>query len=166
MYFDRNQCSLKGSHESQGSSISLTASPMNLFMMLFEHVNTLNIFPYQGLQPCVWFVYVCVCVSACRCTGCVKDEPWRRAVHFALSLFLSCSFPRCRLRNDLGDRDHSLFVVSISHNWALVPEGQVYRIRTGLHNTEKQRHAFDVKQGVCVCVSQVEGGDWFQTSEI
>lgn len=52
-----------------------------------------------------------------------------------LAISVPC-LPRRRLRNDLGDRDCSLFVVSLSHNWALVPEGQVYRIRTGLHNTE------------------------------
>lgn len=83
-------------------------------------------------------IYMCVC--ECRCTGCVKDEPRLQAVHLALWLFLFRTFSCVGCVMMLVDSNHSFFVVSISHNWALVPEGQVYKIRTSSHSRES--HSF------------------------
>lgn len=123
--------------------------------------------PAYGASVCV---HVCVCACVC-----VSMQVYRLCKRWVLTMgrppcplaiSVPC-LPRRRLRNDLGDRDCSLFVVFLSHNWALVPEGQVYRIRTGLHNTENTDTPLMWKKGcVCVCVSQMEGGDWFQTTKI
>lgn len=116
---------------------------------------------YAPVRACHPEYDVSVCVCSCECVyACVSMQVYRLYERWALTtgrppcplaISVPC-LPWRRLCNDLGDRDRSLFVVSISHNWALVPEGQVYRIRTGLHNTEKHRHTFDVKQGMCVCL--------------
>lgn len=127
--------------------------------MKFEYCKGTSLWGLASLFVCVW-----ESVSACRCTGCVKDEPRRRAVHLALWLFLYCAFPMRWLRNDLGDRDRSLFVVSISHNWASVPEGQVYRIRTGLHNTENTGTPLMPRKG---CVRRLsDWGRWLISDNI
>ena len=105
---------------------------------------------------CVW-VSECVCVCVCKCVSvqvyslCERWALTTGRPPCPLAISVPC-LPQRRLRNDLGDSDRSLFVVSISHNWALVPEGQVYRIRTGLHNAENTDTPLMWNEG-CVCVS-------------
>lgn len=118
--------------------------------------------------PLWWLTSQCViylCVCACRCTGCVKDEPQLQAVHLALWLFLFRAFSSVGCVMILVDSNHSFFVVSISHNWALVPEGQVYKIRTSLHNRESKDIPLMWKKG-CVVSLTIEGVDWFKAGEM
>ena len=115
------------------------------------------------LPVCIVCVFV-VCVSMQVYRLCERWDLTTGRPPCPLAISVPC-LPLHWLRNDLGDRDHSLFVVSISHNWASVPEGQVYRIRTGLHNRGNRDTPLMWNRG-CVHVSQIEGGDWFQTREI
>ena len=111
--------------------------------------------------PLWWFPRQCVRLSVFVHAG-AQAESWLRAVHLALWLFLFRAFPCVACAMILVDSNHSFFLVSISHNWAWVPEGQVYKIRTSLHNRENISLMW--KKG-CVASLTIEGVDWFKAGE-
>lgn len=117
--------------------------------------------------PLWWLTSQCVihlCVCACRCTSCLKDEPRLQAIHLALWLFLFRAFSCASCVMILVDSNHSFVAVSISHYWALVPEGQVYKIRTSLHNKESKDIPLMWKKG-CVVSLTIEGVDWVKAGK-
>lgn len=105
-------------------------------------------------SQCVMHACDCVCVSMQVHRLSERWAPTAGRPPCPLAISVPC-LPWRPLRNDPGDSDRSLFVVSISHNWASVPEGQVYRIRTGLHNAESTDTPLMPRKG-CVCVSEID----------